>query len=178
MSIITPPIFTPVHQEEFDELQPTTEEVIRKLIRNNNFLLDLAPVGTIIFVNSNQLGGGQPSSSFWQVCDGSEITNPNSPLRSLGLNLRYTPNLKNKYPCGAEFENSNPEYGSHEHQLAHSHSTGGASSQGGGLEEKGDKRRREPHSHTLRTQYNNQNDAPTIVESPAYIYYIAYMKIV
>jgi hypothetical protein len=174
MSIVIPPVYTPVHLEETDYKSSITQEVIRKLIHNSNFLQDLAPVGTIIFVNTNQLGGGQPNSAFWQLCDGSEITNPQSPLRSVGLNLRRTPDLKDLYPRGAEFSNTNPTAGSHNHNLSHSHSTGGASADGGGLKKKGDRRRRNPHSHALAAQYNN----PIVIEAPAYLYVVAYMKIV
>ena len=174
MAIITPPVYTPVHVEETNYLQPNNEETFKKLIRNNNFLQDLAPVGTIIFVNSNQLGGGQPNSLYWQVCNGSEITNPNSPLRSIGLNLRFTPDLRDRYARGALLSNTNPTGGSHNHNLSHQHTTGTASADGGGLRKKGDRRRRNPHTHILNTQYNN----PTVVEAPAYVYYIAYMKIV
>ena len=173
--IVTPPVFSPVHEEETTYLRSVAEETIRKIIRNNNFLLDLAPIGRIIFVNPNQLGGGQPSSEFWQICDGTEITNPNSPLRSIGLNLRFTPNMKDLYPCGAIDENLNPQAGSHTHFLSHAHSTGTASADGGGLRKKGDRNRRNPHTHTLATQYSSDG---TIIEAPAYVYYIAYMKIV
>lgn len=172
--IVTPPVFTPIHEEETNYLSPNSEEIIKKMIRNSNFLLDLAPVGTIIWINPNQLGGGQPSSRFWQICDGSEITDANSPLRSIGLELRYTPNLRNNYPCGTNNPTSNPSYGSHNHSLQHSHTTGGANTDGGGLKKKGNRNRRNPHGHILATQY----DEVTTIEAPAYVYLIAYMKIV
>lgn len=176
--IVTPPIYTPTHVEETEFLQSITEELMRKLIHNNNFLQDLAPIGTIIFVNSNQLGGGQPNLSFWQICDGSEITNANSPIRSIGLNLRYTPQMKNLYPCGAQLLSTNPTYGTHTHNLQHGHSTGGASAEGDGLRKKGSRNRRNPHGHTLASQYKPAGDGGTIVQAPAYVYLIAYMKIV
>lgn len=173
--IVTPPVYTPVHQEETAHLAPTAEEIIRKLIRNNNFLLDLAPIGTIIFVNINQQGGGQPNSNYWQICDGSEITNPNSPLRSIGLNLRYTPDFKDRYPCGADTTTVNNFGGTHTHMLQHQHTTGGANTDGGGLKKKGSRNRRNPHGHILPTQYEEDG---TLVEAPAYVYLVAYMKIV
>jgi hypothetical protein len=175
MSIITPPVFTPVHEEETQYLRAIMEDTIRKMIQNNNFLLDLAPLGKIIFVNPNQLGGGQPPSDFWQICDGSEITNPNSPLRSIGLNLRFTPNLKDRYPCGSVDAVSNPTGGTHTHFLNHSHTTGTASADGGGLRKKGDRRRRNNHTHAIASQYPTEG---TVIEAPAYVYYIAYMKII
>lgn len=172
--ITTPPIFTPVHEEEFDYLEPVSEETMRKLILNSNFLLDLAPVGTIIFVNINQPGVTQPNSNYWQVCDGSQITNPNSPIRSIGLNLRYTPNMKGLYPCGAEFVKVNNTGGTHIHNLVHGHTTGGASAHGKGLKKKGDRSRRNPHGHVLFDQYTAEYE----LVAPAYLYAVAYMKIV
>ena len=145
--ITTPPVYSPVHKEEVDYKNPTTEEAIKKIIANNNFLLDLSPIGTIIFINTNQYGGGQPNFALWQICDGSEITNPNSPIRSIGLNQRFTPNLKDRYLKGANASNLNPTGGSQLHNLAHGHSTGGPSAEGGGMQDKGDRRRRETHDH-------------------------------
>jgi hypothetical protein len=174
MSIVTPPIYTPVHEEEIKTLSPHSEEIFRKLVRNNNFLLDLAPVGTIIFVNINQQGGGQPNAAMWQPCDGSEITNSLSPLRSIGLNLRFTPDLRTFYPRGAVNDTSTSTGGSHNHNLQHSHTTGLASVQGPPLDRKGGQRRRNAHGHVLFAQYDN----PTFIEAPAYVYLVAYLKIV
>lgn len=172
--IITPPIFTPLHEEEFDILQPVNEETIRKLVLNSNFLIDLAPVGTIIYLNINQSGVTQPNANFWQVCDGGEITNPNSPIRSIGINLRFTPNLKLTYPRGAEFTNANPTGGSNIHNLTHGHTTGGASATGNGLRKKGSRNRRNPHTHTLSSQYTEEYE----IIAPAFYYVVGYMKII
>lgn len=172
--ITTPPIFTPLHEEEFNLLEPVNEETMRKLVLNSNFLLDLAPVGTIIFLNINQSGVTQPDANFWQVCDGGEITNPNSPIRSIGLNLRFTPNLKLAYPCGALLPNTNPIGGTHIHNLIHGHTTGGASTTGDGLKKKGSRNRRNPHSHTLSSQYTGTDE----IIAPAFYYVVGYMKII
>jgi hypothetical protein len=122
-----------------------------------------------------QIGGGTPDPNVWQFCDGSEITNPNSPIRSIGLNQRFTPDMRRKFPRVANNLTTNPIGGTWDHNLNHNHggSTGGPSAIGGGMDKKGDRRRRDVHSHSIPAQYNN----PTTIEKPAYITYNAYMKI-
>jgi len=175
--IETPSQFTPVHEEEiYDDgkLQSFSEEFYKKLGANNNWLVDLRPVGTVIFINVNQLGGGVPAPSLFQQCDGSEIVNPNSPLRSIGVNKNYTPNMKDRYVRFTNSVSGNPQGGTQNHNLKHAHSTGMPSAVGPGLEKKGDRRYRVPHTHHISEQYDN----PTRLDSPAYIYLIPYMKIV
>lgn len=176
--IVTPVIYTPVHQEEIIQdntrLQSFTEETYRKIGQNNNWLIDLRPVGTIIFVNVNQDGGGAPDNQIWQPCDGSEIVNPDSPLRSIGVNQNFVPDLRDRYLRCAGSDVGNNVGGSQDHNLQHTHTTGAPSAVGGRLEDKGDRRYRTAHTHAIATQYNN----PTTFDSPAYNYSIAYMKIV
>lgn len=173
MSIITPVIYTPIHQEEVNYLSSVTEETIRKIIQNCNFLLDLSPIGTIIFVNTNQYGVTQPNLNIWQLCDGSEITNLNSPIRTIGLVKRYTPDLRNLYLTGANNENLNPVTGTQNHNLSHGHTTSHQSLLGSFVDSKGQGAAAPFHAHSLPAQYSN----PTIIDAPAYIYYNAYMKI-
>jgi hypothetical protein len=177
MAIETPQIFTPVHQEEIyqdDKFQSFNEETYKKICLNNNWLIDLRPIGSILFVNINQEGSEIPDPSVWQECDGSEITNPNSPLRSIGAYQNFTPDMRDRYIKFADSEIGNPQGGSQNHNLAHNHTTGGPSSVGPGIEEKGDRRYRVSHTHSIASQYSN----PTTLDSPAYVYSIAYMKIV
>lgn len=171
--IITPQQFTPTHNEEVAYEAPINEETIKKIILNNNWLLDLVPIGAIVPIQTNQPGGGTPDSNIYQFCDGSEITNINSPIRSIGLNQRFTPDLRAKYPRGAANASSNPTGGTWNHNLAHAHSTGGPSAVGGTMTTKGDRRRRDVHSHSVPSQYSD----PVVIETPAYITYNFYMKI-
>ena len=171
--ITTPPIYTPIHDIETDYLSPINEETLHKMILNNNWLLDLKPIGSISFFQTNQPGTSSPDPMTYQLCDGSEITHPNSPLRSIGLNQRFTPDLRGKYPRGATNFSSNPTGGTWDHNVNHAHTTGIPSSIGGRMQKKGDRRRRDVHTHAINAALNN----PTVVESPAYITYNAYMKI-
>lgn len=176
--IETPSQYTGVHEEEIvqngNELQSFTEETYRKIGLNNNWLIDLRPVGTIAFININQAGGGPPDPNIWQECNGSEITNPNSPLRSIGVNQNFVPDLRDRYLRAAASTFGNTQAGSQEHNLQHNHATGFPSSVGPGMEDKGDRNYRVPHTHSIAVQYNN----PTVFNSPAYVHYIAYMKVV
>lgn len=171
--IITPQQFTPTHNEEVNYLSPINEETFKKIILNNNWLLDLVPIGSVVYIETNAAGGGNPDSNVYQFCDGSEITNPNSPIRSTGLNQRFTPDMRGKYPRVAMNSTTNPSGGSWSHNLHHGHGTGGPSAIGGTIKTKGDRRRRDVHSHSVPEQYED----PTIIETPAYIAYNAYIKI-
>jgi len=176
-NIIIPPIFTEYHEEELDLLSPGNEELIRKIAINNNFLMNLLPLGSILWIDINKPGGiGIPNTNVFQECDGSEITNPNSPLRTIGIFPRFTPDLKNKYPRGANSIDANSSGGTHNHNLTHNHGgyTGGGGGGGAGIEKKGDRRYAVFHEHTISGQYAN----PTFIEAPKFVYFIAYIKII
>lgn len=180
--IVTPPIFTPTHIEEITRggaTEPFNEETITKLIQNQNWALDLRPIGTIILHNINQPDSTPPDPEVYQQCDGSEITNPDSPLRSIGINQNFVPDLRDRYIQVHNQQTGNPLTGSQEHSLRHDHSVGGRiniNPQTGIEEDDKDDRRYTPssHSHDMATQYPN----PTIFDAPAFVYYVAYMKIV
>lgn len=180
MANTTPPIYTAVHQEEIliedNDLQSLNEETYRKIGQNNNWLIDLRPIGSIIFTNDNQPGGGTPDPRIWKECDGSEIVNPESPLRSIGVNQNTVPNFKKRFLRFSSDSTTNPVGGTNEHNLSHNHSTGGPSSSGGGIEkdDDDDRRRRVSHGHAIATQYSN----PTTIDSPDAFYCNAYMKVV
>lgn len=176
MAVTTPPIFTPVHTEEVSRNgthESVNEETLTKIVQNNNWLHDARPIGSIIFVQVNQNGVEVPDPSMFQICDGSEITHPDSPLRSIGVNTRFTPTFQDRYLRVSPNLSSNPTGGSQDHNLQHDHNTGGPSAAGPGLEKKGDRRYRVPHTHDIAQQYAN----PTYLDAPAYIKLIAYMKI-
>ena len=127
-----------------------------------------------MYIDINKDGGGTPDSTVWQECNGSEIVNPISPLRTIGLNQNFVPDLRSTYLRAALTTVGNTIAGSQDHNLSHSHTTGGASAIGGGMEDKGDRRHRVAHGHNVATQYNN----PTVFDSPAFLHMIAYMKVI
>jgi hypothetical protein len=55
------------------------------------------PIGAIFPIMVNISGVDAPDPNIWQECDGSEITNENSPLRSTPSQPRFVPDLRDKY---------------------------------------------------------------------------------
>lgn len=68
------------------------------ILKNNIDLLSIAvPVGEVVPIMTGIPGVPTPDSNIWQECNGSEITNENSPLRTIGATQRFTPDLRNRY---------------------------------------------------------------------------------
>ena len=178
MDIFIPSIFTEYHLSEVELKGPVHEELLHKMVANNNFLLDLMPIGTIIYFNDNQSQGISLNSTVWQYCDGSEINNPISPIRSMGIFQNFVPDFRNRYPRCANTESVNNSGGSFEHNILHTHSIGAAGGGGGGLDNEtkgpGDQRHGPPHNHGLQTNFAS----PTEIIAPQYVYLNAYMKVV
>ena len=171
--ITTPPIFTPIHQEEITYQDSVNEETLRKIAQNFNFLGVLVPIGTIIYVEINKVGVVAPDESIWQLCDGSEITNSNSPLRSQGIISRFVPDLLGKHPRGAVLSNSNPQGGTYSYSFDHNHSTGNNSPAAPNtLDEEGGRRVGNTHTHGIKNDL-----AGLTFDFPAAIKYVPYMKI-
>lgn len=173
MAINYPPIFTQILDEEVTYNRPVTEETLKKMAQNMNMLSKLAPVGTIRAVNLNQIGVSVPSADIWQLCDGSEITNPTSPLRTVGLLNRFTPNLLGRFIMGASGTGSNTTGGDTSIALIHSHSgfTGGNGPNSTIGEEGEEKHSRHDHVHFINPAL------PTIDIKPIHFVVALYIKI-
>ncbi len=148
-------------------------EMATELKENIDLLQMAIPVGEIIPILVNLPNVPVPNPDIWQECNGSEIVNPNSPLRTIGIIKNYVPDLRDRY-LKVSPNNSNAVGGSQDHSLQHSHATGPASSIGGGLDDKSDRRRRVNHGHQIATQY----EEVTTITSPAFYKFVAYMKVV
>ena len=174
--ITTPINFLGIHQEEIlseDKKQSLNENFNKKIALNNNWLIDLRPVGSIVFIDVNKFNVLIPDATVWQECNGSEILNPNSPLRTIGILKNYTPDLRDRY-LKVSPNDTNPKAGSQDHAFQHTHGMGGASNIGPGLNDKGDRRVRVAHAHEVAVQY----EEVTTLVSPAFYKCIAYMKVV
>lgn len=174
--VVTPPIFTPMHREEASYQTPTHQELVRKFARNFNFLGNLIPVGAIIYVEINKVGVPAPDENVWQLCNGDEITNVNSPLRSVGIIQRFTPNLLGKHPRSAMDPNLNTQGGTYSYDLSHSH--GGATGANtppapNTLEQDGPRRVGPTHTHSISVDLKD-----VVLDFPAAVKYVPYMKIV
>jgi len=76
-----------------------SKEVAERFQAGMEILYAMVPVGGIYPIMVGIPNVPTPDVDVWQECDGSEITNPNSPLRSLPGQPRYTPNMQDhKYP--------------------------------------------------------------------------------
>ena len=131
--IVTPSVFTPHHLEEARQLYSANEESFKKLIRNMNYLIDLVPIGKILFINTNQPQAQLPDSGIWQYCDESEITHPLSPLRTIGLFEGRTPNFQDAVLRAASTTSANPyDYSSARQTFDVKHDHGGFPDKSGG----------------------------------------------
>lgn len=82
-------------QSNFGDL--VSYELTELLKLNIDFMQAFCPVGGVAAIMVGIPGVPLPNPEFWQECDGSEITNPNSPLRTQGPIINTTPNLIEKY---------------------------------------------------------------------------------
>lgn len=151
MAITVPIIFTEIQDAEVKYKRSVNEETVRKMVQDVNMLGKLAPIGTVRAIQLNQTGVQAPDSTIWQLMDGTEITYPASPLRSVGLTLRFTPNMVGRYPRGAATDSVNNSGGSPTVNLSHDH--GGTGSVGGDIrgEEGDEKTARVDHSHPINS---------------------------
>lgn len=72
-------------------------EIAADLKLNIDFLQAVCAVGQVAPILTGLPGVPTPDPDYWQECNGSEITNENSPLRSLGANKRYVPDMRQRY---------------------------------------------------------------------------------
>ena len=101
----------------FDDI--VSHELATKINANINYLIDSSPVGKVVFILYGLAGVPIPDPVIWQECDGSLITNQQSPLR--GTN---TPNHKTNGLMirGAEAPGSIGALGGQRyHNLTHNH---------------------------------------------------------
>lgn len=158
MAITYPQVFTSTEDLETVKNRPVSEEVVRKFIQNSNLLGSLCPIGSIRAVLISAVGVSPPNSDLWQIADGSQITHGGSPLASVGIDLRYTPDFVNTYFRGAMAEGVNNTGGSHTVDLNHSHDTDVVC--GNKVGEEGDERKGYPeecHSHTIQADMSTEH---------------------
>ncbi|MDZ4810775.1 MAG: hypothetical protein SGI96_21270 [Bacteroidota bacterium] len=179
MAQITPPIFTYIHDEETNYKISKSEELARKIIHDTNYMSGVLPLGQIMTANINQVGAIPINLNVWQLCDGSEIVNPASPLRSIGVNIRFTPNMPDTFMRGANTVTGNPTGGSQNFNLAHDHSGGTQGDDPSGLtayQDDGDpgaRRYRESHGHGLGPPAIGN----IVIDFPKWFKVAPYMKI-
>lgn len=178
MSVVTPVVFTPMHDEEVANLFSGNEESFRKMVRNLNYLGDFVPIGKILVFNNAQPGASLIDPNTWQYCDGSEITNPLSPIRSQGANIRHVPNMTNRYIRSAANASDNGTGGQQSVNFSHDHGgfTGFDTPPGPIMYQEDDE-----NSNFVRVAHNHsitEHSVGTLSwDCPAYFYVGAYLKI-
>lgn len=130
MAVTIPPMYTEFDDQELSYKRPVSEETVRKLIQNTNMLGSLALIGSVRAVAVNTPGVPLPSTAQFQLADGTQITDTNSPLQATSGHPRATPKLNDKYIRGASSPTSNADTGdldpgtSRTRDLSHTHNTG------------------------------------------------------
>jgi hypothetical protein len=147
-----------------------SNELLAEFKANIDFMSAFCPVGSVAPIMVGLPGVPEPDPNIWQECNGLEIINPNSPLRSQGDSLRYTPNMINRYirvPINFGFA-GNP--GGYNETLQFKHNHGGRTTTAGtGGDVKsgsffGGRKHTRNHSHKINNSFPN----PVNVEPPFY----------
>lgn len=129
--IVRPVVYSDCFEEEFAENATVSEDTVKKLIHNTNLLRALMPIGLLKAVHFNIPGSRIPPESIFQICDGAEITDPNSPLN--GSSTQNTPDMEDRLVRGGsdDTELGNEAGGNATADLTHTHATGNYVSAGG-----------------------------------------------
>lgn len=143
-------------------------ELATALKINIDYMSAFCPVGAIAPILYGMPGVPLPDPNMWQECDGSEIINPNSPLRSQGGSPRFTPNMLDRYirmPINFGVAGNS---GGTNVTLTFRHNHGGRTNVagvGGAIKGGYDKRHARSHDHGINTSFND----PMNVEPPHYV---------
>jgi hypothetical protein len=126
----------------------------------------------------NQAGAPPIDANVWQPCDGSEITNPQSPLRTMGLFTNFVPNIAESFVRCASSNTGNGTGGSQIFNMGHDHggTTGGRSPASSYEYEQdvseGSRHAGYDHSHTVQSGLGNLT-----VDYPKWLKVGAFLKI-
>lgn len=90
-------LFQGVDDENSEFGDIVSQELAKDIADTVDYLVKSIPIGQISPIMTNITGVPTPDPNIWQLCNGSEITNVNSPLRSVGGLQRFTPDLQDKF---------------------------------------------------------------------------------
>ena len=74
-----------------------SNEIKLSLKNTIDYLSAIVAIGEIAPIMTNIPGVPTPDPNIWQECNGSEITNENSPLRTVGDTINTTPDMREHY---------------------------------------------------------------------------------
>ena len=89
--------FEKLDSDDFQFADVVSFERATDLKENIDSLSLVVPVGEVVAIMTGIPGVPTPDPNIWQECDGSEITNENSPLRTIGADQRFTPDMRERY---------------------------------------------------------------------------------
>ncbi len=144
-------------------------ELAEAMRKNLDFLRAVCAIGEIAPIMVNIPGVPLPNPDYFQECDGSEIVNENSPLRSLGLTQRFTPNMIDRYiiitPTGGQTAGQAGGY-NNTYAFKHNHSgyTGSVGSNSDSDHSHSAREAAFSHNHTIADAF----PSPINVEPPFY----------
>lgn len=167
--IVRPNKFSDLYDEDFNANAPVTEEALMKLIYNMNLLRALMPIGMVKAYQVNIPTVPRPSEVLFQYCDGSEITEPTSPLNGVGT--QNVPNLVGKYIRG---DDGGAEVGGNATvDFTHTHTTGPNAFPPTNKLEAGDEKDASQNAHT----HDVPNGLGEVTMDVAHMQICFYMKI-
>lgn len=173
--MITIPALNPALLKTFEADFGTSiaQTLWQRIVDHLNWLNAALPVGSVLYfyssqtyANGNQIAG---PSACWQICDGSAVSNPNSPLFGISL-----PDMRQRFLKGSD---SPDQYGGSDTvNLAHSHggATGAVFDGENNFDSGGDNEQGGPsfHNHPIFS------DLGVITRLPPYVELQPYMRIV
>lgn len=121
MSIQYASSLKPILDNEISVTSPTSDETVKKVVINTNFLIKLFPIASILPFSSETPGVTSPSTVLYRPCDDSEIVDDTSPLATSDTGSRLTPDFQNHYVRGANDLVTNSTGGSSSANLSHNH---------------------------------------------------------
>ena len=110
-------------EEDFGKFGTIMSNELATLLYNNTLWLDaMMPLGTVVPIMTNIPGVPPVDLNVWQECNGAEILNENSPLRSIGGNQYFTPDMTDRYiRVPTAFGESGLQGGVNTYDFAHNH---------------------------------------------------------
>lgn len=126
MAVTYPNAFPKLNDEEYSVERPASVQSARKLVQAVNMLSQLVIPGQIKAFQVNQQGVPPLSAIQFMYCDGTEITDPTSPLSTVGSDHRFTPDMRGQYVRGGDTSiTSGTEVGGNATiDMSHTHTTG------------------------------------------------------
>jgi hypothetical protein len=147
-----------------------SQELAQALKLNIDFFQNMCAIGQVAPILTGVAGVPLPDPNIWQLCDGSEIINENSPLRSLGATQHFTPNMIDRFqmmvkPGGQSAGTLGGENNTYAFKHNHGGYTGSVTSNSGSRHSHDLREAAFSHNHTIGYDFNY----PVNVEPPFYV---------